>query len=158
MYGDLTNEQIEEVLHKQVVGRIGCFADGEMYVVPISYVYDGTYVYGHTMEGMKIHMMRKNPAVCFEVDALENMSNWKSVIAWGEYQELKDPEAKKEALKKLHDKIIPEISTDTSKLSPEWPFIPNDLSTVKGVVFRLKITRKTGKYESGSVPSFLGWG
>ncbi len=53
------------------------------------------YVYGHTMEGMKINMMRKNPRVCFEVDVMQNMANWKSVIAWGEFEELSSEPGRK---------------------------------------------------------------
>ena len=33
-------------------------------------------------------MMRSSPAVCFEVDEIADMANWKSVIAWGRYEEL----------------------------------------------------------------------
>ena len=82
MLGSLDSKQIEEVLAHQVVGRIGCSAEGITYVVPISYAYDGEYIYGHTLDGMKISMMRKNPAVCFEVEEMKDMANWKSVISW----------------------------------------------------------------------------
>ncbi|MDC1504172.1 pyridoxamine 5'-phosphate oxidase family protein [Winogradskyella sp.] len=83
MLGNLNSRQIEHVLQSLIIGRIGCHADNKTYVVPVTYAYDGTYVYGHTKEGLKIEMMRKNPSVCFEVDVMENMSNWRSVIAWG---------------------------------------------------------------------------
>ena len=60
--------EIERLLSKEVVGRIGC-TDGQMvYVVPISYTYDGQYVYCHTHEGLKLQLMRKHARVCFEVD------------------------------------------------------------------------------------------
>ena len=32
--------------------------------------------------------MRKFPNVCFQTDVMENMANWKSAIAWGEFKEL----------------------------------------------------------------------
>ena len=83
MLGDLTANQIETVLHREVVGRIGCHANSTTYIVPMTYAYDGQFVYGHTREGMKIDMMRMNPKVFFEVDVMENLSNWRSVIAWG---------------------------------------------------------------------------
>jgi hypothetical protein len=59
MFGILNPVEIEQLLSKQLVGRIGCHADGVTYVVPISYAYDGEYVYARTFEGMKINMMRK---------------------------------------------------------------------------------------------------
>jgi len=94
MLGKLSDVQIEQVLHEQFVGRIGCYADGKIYVVPVTYVYDDAYIYAHSKEGLKVQMMRKSPQVCFQVDAMENMTNWRSVIVWGEYQELKRKRAK----------------------------------------------------------------
>ncbi len=41
MFGTLSPQEIETVLHQQVVGRLGCHAEGLTYVVPISYGYDG---------------------------------------------------------------------------------------------------------------------
>ncbi len=90
MLGELNKEQVEQVLKTEVIGRIGIYADKKIYVVPVTYAYDGTYIYGHSKDGMKIKMMRKNPQICFEVDVMQNMSNWQSVISWGEFEELKD--------------------------------------------------------------------
>ncbi|MEJ0105912.1 MAG: pyridoxamine 5'-phosphate oxidase family protein [Bacteroidota bacterium] len=53
MFGSLNNNEIDELLHQQFIGRIGCHAEGVTYVVPISYAYDGEYIYGRTFEGMK---------------------------------------------------------------------------------------------------------
>lgn len=70
MLGELNTEQIELLLKSEVIGRIGCCADNKVYVVPVTYAYDGTHVYAHSKEGMKIRMMRKSPEVCFEVDQM----------------------------------------------------------------------------------------
>jgi len=61
MLGILETDQIEDLLGSQVVGRIGCHADDLTYVVPVSYAYDGSCIYAHSEEGMKIAIMRKNP-------------------------------------------------------------------------------------------------
>ena len=90
MFGTLNDKEIETLLSNRVVGHLACHVDKRIYVVPISYAYDGNYVYAHTREGMKIDMMRKNPQVCFEVDDLKDMANWKTVIAWGEFEDLKE--------------------------------------------------------------------
>ncbi len=39
MFGELNPEEIEQLLSAQLVGRIGCHADGTTYVVPVSYGY-----------------------------------------------------------------------------------------------------------------------
>src|SRR5687768_6127046 len=101
MLGKLTTTEIEEIIMHQTVGRIGCHANGITYIVPISYAYDGQYVYMHSYEGQKIDMMRKNPDICIEVDVMSDMANWKSVIAWGTFEELKDIEERNNGLKIL---------------------------------------------------------
>ncbi|MEK7224785.1 MAG: pyridoxamine 5'-phosphate oxidase family protein, partial [Bacteroidota bacterium] len=90
MIGKLTKEQIEEVLKENILGRIGCSDGKKNYVVPVNYVYDGKFIIGHSLTGMKIRMMRKNPDICFEVDEMKSFTRWKSVIVWGRYQELTD--------------------------------------------------------------------
>ncbi len=147
MFGELSSDEIEEVLKIQLIGRLGLHADGTTYVVPISYAYDGESIYGHTWEGMKIDMMRKNPAVCFETDHLENMGNWKSVICWGEFKEITDEEGKKEAIQKLMERPLPQIVSDTVKISPTWPFAPDENKDVEGILYKVELNKKTGRYE-----------
>jgi nitroimidazol reductase NimA-like FMN-containing flavoprotein (pyridoxamine 5'-phosphate oxidase superfamily) len=65
MLGTLTAAEIEALLHAETVGRIGCADAQRTYVVPISYAYDGAAIYGHSLDGLKLRMMRERPAVCF---------------------------------------------------------------------------------------------
>ena len=147
MFGNLTDIEIEEVISSQVVGRIGCHADNTTYVVPVSYAYDGIYVYGHTPEGMKVAMMRKNPKICFQTDRMDDMANWKSVIAWGDFEEVVDPEERKDVVQKLFQRNLPLISSETAHLSPQWPFGSPEDSDVTGVIYRVRLEEKTGRYE-----------
>ncbi|MCE9579081.1 MAG: pyridoxamine 5'-phosphate oxidase family protein [Deltaproteobacteria bacterium] len=114
MLGELSAEQIEDVLRTGMVGRIGLHADGRTYVVPVTYVYDGAAVIGHTGVGLKVRMARANPAVCFEVDAFENMANWRSVIAWGRFEELHGAEAGL-AMKRLVDRFLPLMTSESAQ-------------------------------------------
>lgn len=93
MLGELTAVEIERLLRENIIGRIGCHAFGRTYVVPITYAYDGKAIYAHSGEGMKLHMMRENPRVSFEVDYMDPAGNWKSVIACGVFEELRGDEA-----------------------------------------------------------------
>jgi len=157
MLGKLSELQIERFLESQIVGRIGCHANGETYVVPISYAYDGTYIYAHTYEGKKLDMMREEPRICFEVDTLGDLSEWKSVIGWGEFEELKDPDERKHALQILMDRNLPILSSVTMHLSPDWPFHSDDTDYTDGVVFRIKLVDKTGRFETNvASPAFAG--
>ena len=154
MLGKLNMPEIEQFLHHQIVGRIGCHDGDRTYLVPISYAYDGEYIYCHTCEGMKVNIMRKNPKVCFEVDHLQNMANWQSVIAWGTFEELKDPVERGKALVKLHDRILPMIASETVRLSSDWPFPPDEMSKIVGVTFRIRLGEKTGRFEKTNAQDF----
>jgi nitroimidazol reductase NimA-like FMN-containing flavoprotein (pyridoxamine 5'-phosphate oxidase superfamily) len=158
MFGNLNPEEIENVLHSQLLGRIGCHQDNITYIVPTSYAYDGEYIYAHTHEGMKLNIMRKNPQVCFEVESMYNMANWKSVICWGEFEEVVNKTDRHNALEKLQDRILPSFPSATTKLAPEWPFRPVNTDKIKGLVFRIRLTKKTGRFENDAVPSFIAWG
>lgn len=157
MLGKLNEAQIDQLLQSQLVGRIGCHYEGETYVVPISYAYDGTYIYAHTHEGKKLTMMRNAPHICFEVDTLKDLSEWKSVIAWGEFEELKDPVKRNYALQKLMERNLPILSSITMHLSPEWPFHSNKADDTDGVLFSIKLTQKSGRFETNvASPAFAG--
>jgi len=148
MFGNLDNNAMEEILLGGFVGRIGCHADDITYVVPTSYAYHDSCIYCHTEEGMKTTIMRKNPKVCFEVDAMENMANWKSVIAWGEYEEITDLPGQEKALNILMDRKLPTFASKTVKLTDEWPFHPANPGDVGGIFFRIRLTEKTGRFET----------
>ncbi|WP_178985557.1 pyridoxamine 5'-phosphate oxidase family protein [Winogradskyella helgolandensis] len=147
MLGNLNNRQIEHVLHSLIIGRIGCHTDNKTYIVPITYAYDGKYIYGHTNEGMKIDMMRKNPMVCFEADVVDNMSNWRSVIAWGKFEELKTPEQRIEGMKIITDKVMPLMTGETTMSHSMTDSGQESIEALQGVVYRIKLTEKTGRFE-----------
>jgi len=152
MLGKLNSVEIDEVIQHQVIGRLGCHADGITYVVPVSYAYDGEYVYVHSGEGLKMEMMRKNPKVCFQIDQFFNMANWRCVVAWGEFEELHDKKDRDFALQKLMGRILPFASSETTHLTPHWPFPTTDLESIEGIVFRIKLEKKTGRFEK-SIPA-----
>ena len=150
MIRNLTNEEIEDLLKRNVIGRIGCNDGRKTYVVPVNYVYDGKYIIAHSYDGMKIQMMRKNSEVCFEVDEIKSFTTWKSVIAWGEYQELADERKRYEAMKLFLDRMIhPKISTSTTLTQAVEKVTDPPLPPVnpRSVIYRIVITDKTGRFE-----------
>lgn len=88
MIDELDSAEADDFLRTQLVGRVGCHADGRTFVVPVIYVWDGECVYVQSIEGRKIAMMRANPEVCFEVDEYLPGGSWRSVIVEGVYEEL----------------------------------------------------------------------
>jgi uncharacterized protein len=150
MIGTLTIPQIEELLSSNILGRIGCNDGTKTYVVPVNYVYDQGFVIAHSAVGMKIEMMRKNPFVCFEVDEMKTLTNWKSVIAWGQYEELINERDRYYAMKIFVDKMMHMKISETAKPPElfEGRVHPRSQGTSKPVIYRIILTEKTGRYEN----------
>lgn len=140
MLGELNAAEIEALLRENVIGRIGCHAFGQTYVVPITYVYDRSAIYARSAEGMKIHMMRENPRVCFEVDSMDGLANWKSVIASGLYQELDGDDAR--------ERFMWLVSRLAGRLDgPPGDTVHPRGESPAGVVYRIVIEEKAGRFE-----------
>lgn len=145
MLGKLTQKQIDGVLRASTIGRIGATADGTTYVVPITYVYDGDSVYGHSVLGQKIRMMRRNPEVCFEVEDVDDMANWRSVIAHGRYEELTGDLAVA-AAKLIAARIGPLTTSETAGPSGRGP------RRGTHVAYRIRLLERTGRFEKNAKP------
>lgn len=147
MLGELNEMQIDNVLLSQVIGRIACTDGKKPYIIPVTYVYDGKSIIGQTKEGLKLKIMRKNPNVCFEVDVMLDMANWQSVIVFGTFYELTGKEAEK-ARDYLFNHVLPLMTSSTIHAHEhEITGKVDDSNRVKPVMYRIKIKKKTGRYE-----------
>lgn len=142
MLGELTASQVEELLRAEVIARIGCISQGRVYVVPVSYAYDGTYVWGHGMDGAKLRAMRANPEVCVEVEHVDDLSNWRSVIAWGTYEECHGNDWKA-GMALLVTRIMPLLTFPPHQH-------PDPAGPKHGTVYRIRLASKTGRFEEVS--------
>jgi nitroimidazol reductase NimA-like FMN-containing flavoprotein (pyridoxamine 5'-phosphate oxidase superfamily) len=148
--GELTESQMDRLLRQQVVGRIGCHADGRTYVVPVTYVYDGKAIYGHTGQGLKVTLMRRNPEVCFEVDNMRSITDWQSVIVQGTYEELAGEEAWR-AVHLLTERLLPVAASEGEGSQPGRHLSDVHLraqTRPPSVVYRIAIREKTGRFEN----------
>ncbi|GAA4448092.1 hypothetical protein GCM10023189_05480 [Nibrella saemangeumensis] len=143
MLRELTSDVVDSILRQQYFGRIACAADGQVLIEPITYLFDGYYIYGQTREGTKIQMLRKNPAVCFEVDEMVAPDIWRSVVVQGTYEELEGDERLA---------VEQRLGVRTPPLYPhETPQYNNGKDTTaytappKRVVYRIRIATKTGR-------------
>jgi len=141
--GSLDREQIEHVLRESVIGRIGVHSEGRTYVVPVSYVYDGDAVYVHSADGQKIRMMRADPLVCFEVERIDDMANWRTVIAWGRYEELKG-DLSLAAMNLLVARLSPLTTSETT--GPAGRAAGKKSDGVE-IAFRIRLSELTGRFE-----------
>jgi nitroimidazol reductase NimA-like FMN-containing flavoprotein (pyridoxamine 5'-phosphate oxidase superfamily) len=133
---ELTRDEIDAFLDEQVVGRLGCHDEQGTYVVPLIYARHGSALYLLTTEGRKIRAMRKDPAVCFEVDHFDAATgSWRSVIVRARYHEL-DEQGKNDALAIL-----------SQRYGRRRPPSGEPRATPPTVAFRLHIESVSGRAE-----------
>lgn len=150
MVGELTPEEIENVLQEQLMGHLGCHFNNITYIVPICFAYDSNCIYARTYEGIKMNMMRQNSNVCFQVESLMSMVDWKSVVCQGKFEELIDKEKREKGIQILHSRVQTLINNNSLKTSRHWPFssIHSNSQKVDGILFCIHLTTKTGKFET----------
>lgn len=149
MTGELNEQQINNLLTSQAIGRIACCDGKHPYIVPVTYSYDGHFIYGQSTEGQKIELMRQNPNVCFQVDISCNMDDWQSVLVFGQFEELKEETAVK-AREHLFSKVVPLMTSSAIHQHEHWEGLGHelsDLSRIKPIMFRIKVNEKSGRFE-----------
>ncbi|MFM9910300.1 MAG: pyridoxamine 5'-phosphate oxidase family protein [Chitinophagaceae bacterium] len=147
MLGELNDVQIKNVLSSQVIGRLACTDGKQPYIVPVTYTYDGEYIYGQTNEGTKLNILRKNKEVCFEVDMMTDMRNWQCVIVYGNFEELRNKEAEK-AREILFGTVYSLATSSTIHIHEhESSGKIDDANRVKHIMYRIKIKKITGRFE-----------
>jgi nitroimidazol reductase NimA-like FMN-containing flavoprotein (pyridoxamine 5'-phosphate oxidase superfamily) len=139
---ELTPDECAALLGRNNFGRIGCAKDGQPYVVPIQFSYDGERqcVYSFSTVGQKIEWMRANPRVCLQVDEIDDKFRWTSVVVFGLYEEIHESPAEADARRRAESLF---------QQRPEWwqPAAAKVGSTERSavVVFRITIERMTGR-------------
>jgi len=149
MVRDLSSEEMIAFVKEARFAHLGCHANGETYVVPISFAYDGKRLIGQTKPGRKVDMMRANPQVCVQLDATRNIVDWTSVILWGRFEELSGMAAA-QAMGVLIDHLSPfleELGPLSRSLRDVTPHEPNGSPQVD-IVYCVHVERMTGRRET----------
>lgn len=148
MMGELTHDQCEELLHSRPYGHLGLHAEGETYVVPVMYTYHKGAVYGHSYEGKKAAMMRKNPRVCLQAEDIRTPNEWRSVIISGTAKELTGNDAQK-AVRIIVDRLKRFEGTWEAYLpfSEESASHPARSDGSRPIFYKIVIETIVGRYE-----------
>jgi len=140
---------IGEVLQRSELCRLGLTDDGEAYIVPVYFAYDGDFICIHSApSGRKIDIIKRNNHVAFEIEFSNEIikdevpckwtAKYQSVMGKGTITIENDIESKKHSL----DLIMRKYGADTNLVYDR----PN-LSGI--VILKLKIESLTCK-QSGS--------
>jgi hypothetical protein len=89
---EMTLEECHTELTRAKFGRLACSRANQPYIVPIRFVFDQGDVYSFSMLGQKVEWMRANPLVCLQVDRVTGADDWTSVLVFGRYDELQEPD------------------------------------------------------------------
>lgn len=148
MIGVLTDEVCREIMKNNFLGRLGCCQDNIPYVVPLNYLCDGQTIFAHSKYGRKIKMMHSNPEVCFEVDEIESFTSWKTVIAWGKFEEIIDEKEKWEAMELFLAHLMYVKVSETAQPPETSETRRHPRSMVNTVVYKINISNMTGRFEN----------
>lgn len=148
--GVLDEQKINNVLSSQVVGRLACTDGNIPYIVPVTYFFNGDYIYGQTQEGKKLEILRKNKKVCFEVDLMMDMRNWQSVIVFGDFEELSEAEAKN--ANELFFNHFYNMQTSSTIHGFQHQLDEKSKKSddkIRHIMYRIKPIKVTGRFEKG---------
>ena len=102
-------KEIDDIIRSCRVCHLAMCVDGQPYIIPLNFGYDGRFLYFHTApEGRKINIIKGNNRVSFEFDILHDIVTAEQACKWGAKYEsvmgsgtaeiVDDLDAKKEAL------------------------------------------------------------
>ena len=138
---ELNDSDCREVLSRISIARLGCSLDDQPYVIPVGIAYEADNIYVFSTMGQKIKWMRSNPKVCVQVDEILGQSDWVSVIANGEFQELPEPQFEEERsrarklMQQRHHWWLNAMAERRIRLRDE---------DIKPLFFRIRISSMTG--------------
>ncbi|HYK22403.1 MAG TPA: pyridoxamine 5'-phosphate oxidase family protein [Pyrinomonadaceae bacterium] len=138
MLNRLSEEEAKKLLARERVGRLGCITEDGPYIIPISYYFADECIYSHSLPGLKIDALRKDPRACLQVDEIESELHWKSVLVFGRYEEVKSNE---------RAEVINRLLQRFPMLTPVESALADDGGSQPVIVFRIRIKRLTGLSE-----------
>jgi hypothetical protein len=147
MFINLEDKKIEFILENNYIGHLGYIYQNRPYNVPITYFFDkeNNSIICYSGEGHKMNAMRKNNMISLQVEEIESVTNWKSVLVHGTFIQHFGSDAKaylhkfslgvKDVIMEKEHKEVDFISEFSSKIYNDN--VPS--------VFVIKIEEITGK-------------
>ena len=150
--GRYDRETIDAILDEGLVAHVGLVEDGHPIVIPVAYARDGDSVLIHGSPASRmLRTFKKGAPACLTVTLLDGLvlakaafnhsMNYRSVVLFGEMEEVSDFEEKSGALTLLTDALTPGRSAVLRPMTEK---------EVKGTtVLRMAIDAASAKVRSG---------
>lgn len=143
---------LDDIIRGSQVCRLGLVDDGLAYIVPLCFGYDGACLYFHSApEGRKLDLLRRNPRVCVEFDAVDSLVpaatacgwtiRYRSVIGTGQGDLVEDPAEKRRAL----DLIMAQYSPGA--------FTFPETAVARTAIIRVRLDSLAGKQSGDQRPA-----
>src|SRR5690606_17542919 len=89
MIQNMEEKEIRFILENNYVGHLGYIHQNRPYIVPITYYFDKvkSAIICYSGGGHKMNAMRKNTEVCLQVDTINTVNNWKSILVHGKFKQ-----------------------------------------------------------------------
>lgn len=141
-FRDLDRAEIEAILARNHVGRIGYARDNRIDIEPVHYVYADGWIYGRTSHGAKHEALGSTAygwwPVVFEVDEVQELFSWRSVLVHGGFYVI-NPEGgplEREAWEKAVQ-VLRTLVPETLRANDPVPF--------RTVLFRIAVQEARGR-------------
>lgn len=136
VFRHLSKEECQQLLRSHNHGRLAFTGRGRVDVEPIHYVYEDPWVVARTGAGTKLTMLAHRPWVAFEIDEVDEMFRWRSVVVKGTVywldDEMVDPEARAQAIA-VYRRLLPDA------------FTPDDPLPGRDALFRIHVDEYHGR-------------
>jgi len=128
--GHYDRETIDAILDEAIVAHVGFVHDGQPFVIPMAFVRVGDDLFLHGSAGSRLlRTLRDGAPVAVTVTLLDGLvlarsvfnssMNYRSVVVLGSATEIADLEAKREAMRRYTERLMPgrwdEVRTPTDK-------------------------------------------
>jgi nitroimidazol reductase NimA-like FMN-containing flavoprotein (pyridoxamine 5'-phosphate oxidase superfamily) len=137
-FRELTRQECDALLERNNVGRVAFSFHDHVDIEPVHYVYAGGWLHGRTAAGAKILVLRHHPWVAFEVDEVEGLFDWRSVVVHGGVH-VPDPEGSP-ADREAHAETLGHVR----RLVPET-LAKDDPAPGRLLLFRIHVDEVTGR-------------
>lgn len=132
---EMDEGEIRRHLHGHKWGVLSTVHDGRPYAVPVSFGFDGTYLYVASAPGRKLRALRESPVACLTIADVTDGTRWSSVVV------MADAEPVDSIAVKLHG-----LNTIRRQQSGGGLTSAKDLArAASATVFRLSPTEVSGR-------------
>lgn len=138
VFHELDRDECIAVLVRNHIGRIAYAFRDQVDITTISYVYDDGWLYLRTEVGDKLVTMAHNRWVAFNVDEIESLFEWRSIVARGGIYLLDPAEHTEEHRHAVN--LLRTLIPETFRAEDPVPF--------RDMVLRIHVDKVTGRAAS----------